>query len=259
MFESEIVIDYQYKGISPIQFGRENCAPGHFFGPSVRTHWLLHYVVSGFGKFEREGETYHLGPGDVFVIPPHLETYYEADWEQPWHYIWIGFTAGDELPEILDQPVIRCAGVGTIFEDMVRCGKMENGRTAFLCAKIWELFSVLLECGKTEEGYIKKALSFINAEYVRDITIKEVAEQLGLDRSYFSTIFKEEMGISPQKYLMNLRLEKAAELMLIYGEKPSTAGISVGYPDLYHFSKMFKKHFGLSPRQYQKKYEEKIK
>ena len=59
MFESEIVIDYQYKGISPMQFGRENCAPGHFFGPSVRTHWLLHYVVSGFGKFEREGETYH--------------------------------------------------------------------------------------------------------------------------------------------------------------------------------------------------------
>jgi ABC-2 type transport system ATP-binding protein len=47
-------------------------------------------------------------------------------------------------------------------------------------------------------------------------------------------------------------LEKAAELLTVYGQSPSTAGISVGYPDLYHFSKIFKKHFGVSPREYQK-------
>lgn len=52
---------------------------------------------------------------------------------------------------------------------------------------------------------------------------------------------------------MNLRMEKAAELMTVYGEKPSTAGASVGYPDIYHFSKMFKKHFGVSPREYKAK------
>ena len=58
------------------------------------------------------------------------------------------------------------------------------------------------------------------------------------------------MGTSPREYLMRLRLEKAAELMVIHGEKPSTAGASVGYVDLYHFSKVFKQHFGMSPRAY---------
>ncbi|MBQ7051075.1 MAG: AraC family transcriptional regulator [Firmicutes bacterium] len=38
--------------------------------------------------------------------------------------------------------------------------------------------------------------------------------------------------------------------MVIHGEKPSTAGASVGYVDLYHFSKVFKQHFGMSPRAY---------
>lgn len=258
MNESEIIVDYHYRGINPVQFGRETCSPGHFWGPCVRTHWLLHYVVYGFGKFEREGVVHQLRPGDLFVIPPYLETYYEADKEHPWRYIWIGFTTEDEIPDILKQPVIRCVGLGAIFEDMVRCSKMENGKTAFLCAKIWELFSILLEQRKEESDYIKKALSFMNVEYVKGITVKEVAVQLGLDRSYFSTIFKNEMKVSPQKYLLNLRLEKAAELMTAYGEKPSTAGISVGYPDLCHFSKMFKKHFGVSPRQYQQEYREKF-
>ena len=237
-----------------MRFGSVFCTRAHAFGPHVRTHWLLHYVAQGFGRFERDGQTYHLGPGDIFVIPPYLETYYEADVQNPWHYIWIGFTSEDALPEVLSQPVIRCAGVGAVFEDMLRCGKMENGRTAFLCAKIWELFSLLMEQGQGQEDYIKKALSVMNAEYGTGITVKDVADLLGLDRSYFSTMFRRTLGIPPQKYLMKLRLEKAAELMTVYGEKPSTAGSSVGYPDLYHFSKMFKAHFGLSPRNYQRQY-----
>ena len=94
----------------------------------------------------------------------------------------------------------------------------------------------------------------MNVEYVNEITIQQVAEKVNLDRSYFSTLFKAAMGISPQAYLINLRLEKAAELITIYGESPTTAGISVGYPDLYHFSKIFKQHFGCSPRAYHEKY-----
>lgn len=96
----------------------------------------------------------------------------------------------------------------------------------------------------------------MSVEYVNDITVQQVAEKVNLDRSYFSTLFKAEMGISPQKYLMNLRLEKAAELLTIYGESSTMAGISVGYPDLYHFSKIFKQHFGYSPREYRKRWAE---
>ena len=72
----ELVIDQQYRGYNPVQFGSETCVPGHFFGPSVRTHWLLHYVVYGCGKFERDGIVHEVKSGDIFVIPPYKETNY---------------------------------------------------------------------------------------------------------------------------------------------------------------------------------------
>lgn len=250
MAYSAIVIDQHYSGLNPVQFGEQPCAPGHAYGPAVRTHWLLHYVVSGYGSFQREGETYRLGPGDIFVIPPFLETYYQADTEQPWHYIWVGFTTQETLPEALLSPVVRISGAGAVFEDMCRCRRMENGRSAFLASRLWELMGVFLEQGSPEVGYVEKALHCMRSEYMNHITVQQIADRLNLDRSYFSTIFKEETGLSPQQYLMNLRLEKAAALMAEYGERPSTAAASAGYADIYHFSKMFKRHFGLSPRGY---------
>lgn len=252
MVYSEIVIDYHYGGLNPVQFGYENCVPSHFFGPAVRPHWLLHYVVSGFGIFTRDGVTHRIGPGQMFVIPPYLETYYEADSERPWKYMWIGFTTEEQLPEIFSQPVISCPDAGALFDEMLACSNMENGRSAFLSGCLWKLVAVLLDHGKPKADYIDKALSYMHTEYTRQITIKDIAERLGLDRSYFSTIFSERVGTSPSEYLINLRLAKAAELMTIYGERPSTAAISVGYEDLYHFSKIFKKHFGVSPREYKK-------
>lgn len=257
MNKSEIVIDQHYKDYSPMQFGSESCEPGHFFGPCVRTHWLLHYVVYGFGRFEREGITWEIKPGDIFVIPPYEKTYYEADKVKPWRYIWIGFVTDGNIPEQLAQPVIHCPGAGTVFEDMLRCSRMENGRSAFLCAKLWELFSILMEDDEPDADYVEKALSCMNAEYVNGITIQQVAARLNINRSYLSNLFKSRMGISPQKYLIQLRLEKAARLLTVYGESPSTAGISVGYPDLYHFSKIFKQHFGVSPKKYQQMYQNK--
>lgn len=250
MERSEIIIDCHYGGLNPVQFGHEICEASHAFGPAVRTHWLLHYVVSGFGYFTREQITHEVGAGQIFVIPPYVETYYEADRERPWQYIWIGFTTQDALPEVFSRPVITCPDVGDLFNEMMTCGSMENGRSAFLAGCLWKLTAVLLEKGKPKADVIDKALSCMHSEYYKGITVREIADRLGMDRSYFSTIFSGRVGIPPGEYLINLRLQKAAELMRLHGECASTAAISVGYDDICHFSKIFKKHFGMSPRAY---------
>ena len=83
------------------------------------------------------------------------------------------------------------------------------------------------------------------------ITVQEIADRLNLNRSYLSTLFKERQGIAPQQDLLKVRMERAAELMTLYRERPSVACASVGYSDLYNFSKVFKVYFGMSPRNYQ--------
>ena len=249
----EIVIDNQYDGYNPVQCGWSNCEPNHDHGPAVRTHWLLHYVVSGFGQFTREGKTYDVGPGQLFVIPPYLETYYKADEKNPWHYIWIGFTSSNPS-EVFLKPVITCPDAGTVFNEMLSYNKTETGRSAYLSACIWKLVSLLLERSNPAPDYVEKALHCMQSEYASGITIQNIADRLGLNRSYLYTIFTERIGVSPSDYLLSLRLNKAAELMTVYNEKPSTAAISVGYDDLAHFSKIFKKHFGVSPREYYRNY-----
>lgn len=246
---NEIIIDHHFQGLNPMQFGHEDCKPSHDYGPAVRTHWLLHYVVSGFGKFTREGVTYDIGPGQIFVIPPYLETYYQADDKRPWKYIWIGFTA-KEVPEVFLEPVITCPNAGSVFHEMMSCGKMKNGRSAFLSSCLWKLVSVLLEHDEVRQDYVDEALNFMHSDYANGITIQKIADSLGLNRKYFCSIFSKRVGVSPSEYLIQLRLNRAAELMTVYYESPTTAAMSVGYDDLYHFSKIFKKYFGVSPRNY---------
>lgn len=246
-----IIIDQHFHGLNPIQFGHEDCAPGHDYGPAVRTHWLLHYVVSGFGKFTREGITYNIEPGQIFVIPPYIEAYYQADAKQPWKYIWIGFTT-EEVPEVFQQAVISYPNIGKVFNEMLSCSQLENGRSAYLSSCLWKLVCLLSEHYETKSSYVDLALNYMHSDYANGITIQQIADSIGLNRKYFCSLFSKQVGVSPSEYLIHLRLNKAAELMTTYKQPPTIAAMSVGYNDIYHFSKIFKKHFGVSPRRYYK-------
>lgn len=80
-----------------------------------------------------------------------------------------------------------------------------------------------------------------------DISIAGLAGQLGLNRSYFSTLFRQRTGLSPQQYLLKCRMEHARELLCGYGFTPGEAALAVGYPDIFAFSRMFKRYYGFSP------------
>lgn len=246
----DIIINKDYSGYNPIVFGHQECPPSWSYGPAVRPYHLIHYVHEGKGVFIREGKTYEVQKGEFFVIPPYIETYYEADKKTPWHYTWIGFEADEKAEDVFNTPVMRRPGADKIFYDMRRCFDMENGKGAFLSSKIWELAALMMEAEKTSINHIDKAINIMQSEYSSDITVASVASRLGLDRCYFSALFKKSTGVSPIDYLTNIRLQKAAELIAKHGHTPTTAAISVGYPDYCHFSKAFKKHFGCSPRNY---------
>ena len=251
MYNCEFITNKGYKGFNPYEFGFEDCEPSHHFGPIVRQNWLFHYVVSGFGTFQINGKTYNLGPGQMFVIPPNVASYYEADSKKPWTYIWIGFLTDSELP--LNMPdVVNAPELGETFESMKQCFKMKNGKEAFLTGKIWEIFSKVLEQTKPTVDWIDISIDYMNSNCHNKINISDIADKIGFERSYFSSAFKKKVGLSPQQYLIKLRMEKAATMMLKSAIKPSIAALSVGYDDMFAFSKTFKKHFGLSPRDYVK-------
>ncbi len=248
-FTSVIVNDLEYDGLNPVQFGFEDCEKSHFFGPAIRTHWLIHYVVSGYGYFKIQDREYKLGPGEMFIIPPYVETYYEADSKNPWEYIWIGFTSKTALPISLPD-TIKCPDALRIFISMKKSENLNGGKSAFLSGKLWELFSILLETENEKKDYIQSALDLIHSEYEKPLAIEEIANRLNLDRRYFSTLFKKKVGVSPKEYLINHRMNMASSLIKDKGVSISVAAYSVGYSDVFQFSKIFKSRFGLSPTKY---------
>lgn len=247
-----IIANRNYRGLNPIFIGCEECEPSHSFGPAVRRHYLIHYVVSGTGIFISGGKEYHLRAGDMFVITPGEETYYEASATMPWHYIWIGFTADDPLPCHL-APVMHVPAATVIFQKMLDCSNYKNGTSAFLCARLWELFALIIEGTATKEvDYVQYAIDCIRSEYVEPITVEMIAARLGLNRSYFSTLFKSKTGISPKRYLFEYRMKVAAKLLFEEKKPVTVTANSVGYTDIFNFSKMFKQYYGVSPAEYAK-------
>ncbi len=84
----------------------------------------------------------------------------------------------------------------------------------------------------------------------RSVTVEELAGVCKLNRSYFSKLFKENMGCPPQEFLIRLRLAKAAELMKGTGNSIGDISVMCGYPNQLHFSRAFKKRYGVSPREW---------
>jgi len=244
-----IVSNKNYNGLNPILFGYEQCLKHQTFGPTIRGYYLIHYVVSGIGYFTINNREYKVKAGEMFVIPPFKEAFYRADSENPWYYIFIGFTTDSELPIPLND-TIHCPKALKIFNDMKYCEKNYLGRSAYLSARLWDLFALLLENSKEDVDVIEKATDCIHAEYMTDLTVEKLAMRLNLDRSYFSTLFKKKTGMSPKQYLFNYRMNVASSLLIHEKKSISVTAYSVGYTDIFNFSKMFKKHFGLSPRDY---------
>lgn len=97
---------------------------------------------------------------------------------------------------------------------------------------------------------VEQIVDYIGDHYSEKISLDQIAENMYLSSFYISRIFKSETGNTPIRHLINVRLEKAKEL-LENGYQGSIQEVAamVGYDDAYHFSKLFKKRYGISPSQ----------
>jgi len=141
---------------------------------------------------------------------------------------------------------------------MIKATELKFGREFRLQGLLGVFLSELIEeAGKNvvisssyKELYIKKSLQFVEANYSRKLYISEMAKSVGLNKNYFSAFFKENIGVTPQQYIIKFRINKACELMSNSGLTISDISRSVGYDDTLGFSKVFKKEKGMSPKSY---------
>ena len=101
----------------------------------------------------------------------------------------------------------------------------------------------------TSKKYVvDQIVNYFEDHYSEKISLDQIAEYMYLSPFYISRIFKSETGDTPIRHLINIRLEKAKELLENgFDGSIQEVAAKVGYDDVYHFSKLFKKRFGMPP------------
>ena len=246
--------------------GIQQCSPLCGWGPAVRDHYLIHYVMSGEGTFSVDNRTYSLSAGQLFIIYPSQEVSYIADDVNPWEYAWVGFNGieADRLLHLTDfsrnNPVISCRGNRAVREGILNiyhgAGREvydESRMTGYLYLFLSQLIE-LSEQGKRGElgnhSYIEKALKYIQYNYSGNIGVEDIAENVGLSRSHLHRIFVQNLSASPNEFLTKFRINKACSLLKNSDLSINGIANSLGFNDPLYFSRVFKKIKGVPPSRY---------
>ena len=259
------VMNTEHIDIIPVDAGYENCKPSHFFGPSYRDYYLIHYVFEGSGFFEILGKTFPIKKGDMFLIKPYEITKYYANNYDPWKYCWLGFIS--EKAEFLlghtpfanNMRIINEPLVEPLFKSLQTSINAGISLNLFLCAKIYELFSILsVSNNDIINEHVFQAINYMKKNYSSNITVNKIAERFNIDRRYLCRLFNKYVGQSPLEFLINIRLQSAVDLLLHTDYTISQIAKSVGYDDALNFTKIFKKKMNYTPKEYRAKYQNNV-
>lgn len=246
--------------------GRSDTMPGHKYGPAVRPYYLIHYILSGSGIFKVDNVTYHLHAGQGFLIVPNCRTTYIADKETPWSYVWLGFT-GKSAATWLDQ--INLSETRPVFNsdnsyELANCVNevltldrlsMENNLRALSC--FFRFLSYIAagtvaniqQANSEKNQYVTQAIQYIG-HHLSKVTVESLAQVVNLNRSYLTSLFKQDLDLTPSEYIQNFRITKARHLLESSDISIDQVAEQCGYQRTNSFTRVFKRTYGISPRQY---------
>lgn len=142
-----------------------------------------------------------------------------------------------------------------LFREILDCWSKKNLGYQYRCSAL--LYEILEECytqnyvSPSKNSKIQPSVEYLMKHYQNsDLSIKEIADQSFMSEVYFRRLFKEEYGTSPQKYIMNLRLQHAVGLISAGYYSLKEVALLSGYGDYKYFSVEFKRSMGVSPSSY---------
>lgn len=246
--------------------GSQQCAPNYGWGPGVRDHFLLHHVIAGSGVFACGDRRYALKAGDTFLIYPNTTIHYCAAAQEPWEYVWVGFSGLDaaayvELTDFSPQEPVLCQRSSREIRELMEavyhsCGP-SVGEELTMTARLYELVAFLVRTADGSRGQPREQLDCaqLAAEYIIDhyetpITVEGLADYASVSHSSLYRRFVKRYQMSPKRFLLEYRIQRACVLLTTTSCSIQEISNSVGFEDPFYFSRVFKEIKGVSPRQY---------
>ncbi|MCD8739993.1 AraC family transcriptional regulator [Mucilaginibacter roseus] len=220
------------------------------------------YFIIGDKKFEVNANQY------IMVAATDKYMRYWADAETPWTIYWVHFNGTDMHGFNNFLNINNNKGAVTIpfnakaielWKNMY--DSLEMGySTENLCNANFCLYNFIanflfperhIDAARDEStDVITLSINYMRANLDKKLTVDDMANQHKLSSSYFSIIFRKATGMPPIDYFINLKMQKACQLLFSEEIRIKTVASNLGYEDQYYFSRLFKKFMGMSPEQY---------
>lgn len=230
-----------------------------------RNDYYFLYLWKGMLNILVDGAMRPMLPGQVIVISPRQEYRYQMLGKEEVRYYWIHFT-GFGAAATLEKCAIPCGKLLEIGNREEIAQEIQQMFTDFIHRETWyqvaavssllKIFTIVsqgLTDGKQRgrrADRILTSLQYLHYHYMEPIKIAELAAMEHLSVSRYRTVFLERTGLSPQAFLIALRLQRACELMLGTDLSLKQIAQMAGYSDSLYFSRIFKERFGISPNRY---------
>jgi AraC-like DNA-binding protein len=243
--------------------GCEHCRSDYEINRPCFSHSIVEFVARGAGQLWLNDQKFELLPGTVFVYGPDMPHRIISDKRDLMVKYFCVF-AGDAGRQMFDQcqigfgRVVRVAypeQIQRVFDDLIFHGRGDNPNRARMCNValqylIMEIGDVALPQGETATrafATYQQCRRYIEENFARVRSLREVAEACHLDLAYLCRLFQRFGRERPNRYLQHLRLNYAAELLQNSERPVKDVAAELGYSDPFNFSRAFHQAFGMPP------------
>lgn len=228
------------------------------------------YISKGKGEAQFRDKTVEkLEAGNLFLLYPDELHRYRPDPEIGWEEIFIGFNGeyAQQLMERFFSPEKPILTVGHDEELLAKMHKvidlmketppgyrqMMSGETVSLLARIRALNMRSNKRTRLHEEKMDEARYHLLQHASEEVDLEDLASDLGFSYSRFRTIFKAHTGQSPLQYQLDIRVNRAKDLLRSSTRSVSEIADDLGFGSVYYFSRLFKQRTGKTPSSFQEK------
>ena len=237
--------------------------------PNGRKDYSLLYVDHGWIRASAGDEIVRIDEGKCILYMPGVrqETYFSAEGNPNVYYVYFTGAAMDEVMSLFNvKDTLVCTVENrTMFRllfqqiaQIFRPLKVMNGRKPVsqpnINGLLLQLIDVVLQSKmiheKPENNVIMPALTYMSEHYHENVNLEECAAMVNLSVGRFAHLFTKQIGLSPYKFILSLRIDEAKDLLANSSMSINDVARQTGFSDPCYFSRIFRKYTGSTPREY---------
>lgn len=240
------------------------CDSNHSYSRNKPSIVIIEYVFNGEGVIHIDGKKIPVHTDEIYILPAGVSHEYFADSKNPWSKYFMNLTGS--LAESLlvsfslnNQYVFPAPSLKGCFKEIVQVSfadMPEAIKQSKLISIYVEILHRLNQLNKVSQKS-SEAISlktYLDENYNRVISNKELASQIYRSPDYCLKLFKREFGTTPYDYQMNNKIRIARSLLHHTKNSISEIAEFIGYDNPHYFASMFKTKVGITPSEYRKKF-----